>query len=335
MERRRIGVLQVSLAGLGTNNFGRRLDAAATRDVVAAALDAGVTHFDTADVYGDGLSEEYLGRALVGRRDEVVIASKFGYRGAPLRSGRQAGWVPRALEASLRRLGMDHLDLFYYHKPDPQIPLVETLEVLNGLLARGLVREIGCSNFSVAQLEEAAAAAAGRRLRGFAVVQNEYSLFEREPEGDGSMPGGSSRDGDMRGGDTRGGVLATAARLGMAFVPFYPLASGQLSGAYRRGHPTPHGSRLGGDGRPAEDVIGRRELDVVERLAAYAEAHGHTLLELSLSYLAAHAPVASVIAGATKPEQVRADAAATGAWALTAAELGEIGGLLAGSRRAA
>ena len=131
-----------------------------------------------------------------------------------------------------------------------------------------------------------------------------------------------------------GGVLATAARLGMAFVPFYPLASGLLSGAYRRGQPTPRGSRLGGDGRPAEDVISRRELDAVERLAAYAEAHGHTLLELSLSYLAAHAPVASVIAGATKPEQVRADAAATGAWALTAAELDEIGGLLAGSRRA-
>ena len=320
MERRRIGVLQVSLAGLGTNNFGRRLDAAATREVVGAALDAGVTHFDTADVYGDGLSEEYLGRALVGRRDDVVIASKFGYRGAPRRSGRQAEWVPRTLEASLRRLGTDHLDLFYYHKPDPQIPLVETLEVMNGLLARGLVREIGCSNFSAAQLEEAAAAAAGRRLRGFAVVQNEYSLFEREPEGDGGM-----RD---------GGVLATAARLGMAFVPFYPLASGLLSGAYRRGQPTPRGSRLGGNGRPAEDVISLRELDAVERLAAYGEAHGHTLLELSLSYLAAHAPVASVIAGATKPEQARADAAATGAWLLTAAELDEIG-LLAGSRRTA
>jgi aryl-alcohol dehydrogenase-like predicted oxidoreductase len=320
MERRRIGVLRVSLAGLGTNNFGRRLDASATRAVVAAALDAGVTHFDTADVYGDGLSEEYLGRALVGHRDEVVLASKFGYHGAPLRGGRQAEWVPRALEASLRRLGTDHLDLIYYHKPDPRAPLAETLEVMNGLLARGLVREIGCSNFSAAQLEEAAAAAAGRRLRGFAVVQNEYSLFEREPE-----------DGGMH----DGGVLTTAVRLGMAFVPYYPLASGLLSGAYRRGQPTPHGSRLGGDGRPAEHVIDHRELDPVERLAVYAEARGHTLLELSLSYLAAHAPVASVIAGATRPDQVRANAAAAGTWSLTPEEMTEVVQLLSRGRRAA
>ena len=157
--------------------------------MVAAALDAGVTHFDTADIYGEGRSEEYLGRALGGRRDEVVIASKFGYHGPPRGGGRQTDWVPRALEATLRRLGTDHLDLFYYHKPDPRTPLVETLEVMNGLLARGLVREIGCSNFSAAQLEEAAAAAAGRRLRGFAVVENEYSLLEREPEGDDDRTG--------------------------------------------------------------------------------------------------------------------------------------------------
>ena len=316
-----MGVLEVSLPGLGTNNFGRRLDAAATRDVVAAALDAGVTHFDTADIYGEGRSEEYLGRALGGHRDEVVIASKFGYHGPPRGGGRQTDWVPRALEATLRRLGTDHLDLFYYHKPDPRTPLVETLEVMNGLLARGLVREIGCSNFSAAQLEEAAAAAAERRLRGFAVVENEYSLLEREPEGDDDTHGRS--------------VLATATRLGMAFVPFYPLASGLLSGAYRRGKPTPRGSRLGGDGRPAEEVIRGGELDAVERLAAYAEARGHTLLELSLSYLAAHAPVASVIAGATKPAQVRTNAAATGAWALDPRELTEVSELLAPRRRAA
>jgi aryl-alcohol dehydrogenase-like predicted oxidoreductase len=307
VERRRVGLLEVSLAGLGTNNFGRRLDAAATREVVAAALDAGVTHFDTADIYGDGLSEEYLGRALGARRGEVTIATKFGYHGAPRRSVRQAGWVPQAVEASLRRLKAGELDLLYYHKPDPATSLLETLKIMNGLLERGLVREIGCSNFSSAQLDEAAALASERGLRGFAVVENEYSLLERAPEG---------------------GVLETAGRLGMAFVPYFPLASGLLSGAYRRGQPSPRGSRLGGDGRPAEEVLSGDQLDLVERLAAYAEARGHTLLELSLSYLAAHAPVASVIAGATSPAQVRANAAATGAWPFTSDELDAVRELL-------
>jgi aryl-alcohol dehydrogenase-like predicted oxidoreductase len=321
MERRRIGVLEVSLAGLGTNNFGRRLDAAATRVVVTAALDAGVTHFDTADTYGEGRSEEYLGRALGARRDEVTIATKFGYHGAPRGGGRQADWVPRALEASLSRLGTDRLDLLYYHRPDPRTPLAETLQVMNALLERGLVCEIGCSNFSAAQLEEAASAAAERGLRGFAVVENEYSLLELGPEG-----------GD---GTRERGVLATARRLGMAFVPYFPLASGLLSGAYRRGVPTPQGSRLGGDGRPAEQVIGGDRLDIVERLAAYAEERGQTLLELALSYLAAQPAVASVIAGATSPAQVRANAAATGAWALTSRELTEIAQVLRRRRRAA
>lgn len=307
MKSRKIGALEVSLAGLGTNNFGRRLDAARTRDVVRAALDAGITHFDTADIYGDGLSEEYLGNALGERRDEVTIASKFGYHGAPRGGQGQTEWVPQALEASLRRLGTDHIDLYYYHKPDPATPVVETLEVLDGLVERGLIREVGCSNFSAAQLEEAAAAAAERGRRGFAVVENEYSLLEREPER---------------------GVLATAARLGLAFVPYFPLASGLLSGKYRRGRSAPPGTRLGGAGRLAEEVVGGERLDAVERLAAYAEAHGHTLLELALSYLVAHAPVASVIAGATSPEQVRANAAGVGAWPLTAGELTEIGVLL-------
>ena len=314
MERRSIGVLEVSLAGLGTNNFGRRLDAGATHEVVVAALDAGVTHFDTADLYGEGRSEEYLGRALAARRGEVTIASKFGYQGAPKGGARQADWVPKALESSLRRLGIDQLDLFYYHKPDRTTPIAETLEVLNGLLDRGLVREIGCSNFSPAQLDEAARVAAEQGLRGFAVVENEYSLLARGPEGDRGAPAI--------------GVLATAQRLGMVFVPFFPLASGLLSGAYRRGRPTPRESRLGGSGRPAEEVVGGRRLDAVERLAGYAEAHGHSLLELALSYLAAHAPVATVIAGATSPAQVRANAAATGAWPLTPAELAEVTQLL-------
>jgi aryl-alcohol dehydrogenase-like predicted oxidoreductase len=310
MERRKIGELEVSVAGLGTNNFGRRLDAVETRMVVDAALDAGVTHFDTADIYGEGRSEEYLGRALGARRDGVTIASKFGYHGAPGAAPSQHDWVPQALEATLHRLGTDRLDLFYYHKPDARTPVLETLQVMNELVDRGLVREIGCSNFSAAQLDEAAGAARDRGLRGFAAVENEYSLVALEPE--------------------TAGTLATAQRLEMAFVPFFPLASGLLSGAYRRGRPTPHGSRLGGDGRPAEQVVGVAQLDLVERLAGYAEAHGHTLLELALSYLAAHAPVATVIAGATSAEQVRANAAATGAWPLTGAELAEVTGLLGG-----
>jgi aryl-alcohol dehydrogenase-like predicted oxidoreductase len=307
MEQRKIGGLTVSLTGLGTNNFGRRLDAAETRRVVDAALDAGVTHFDTADIYGEGRSEEYLGRALGARREEVTIASKFGYHGPPRGARGQDDWVPQALEATLRRLGTDRLDLFYYHKPDSRTPLLETLQVLNGLVERGLVREIGCSNFTAAQLDEAARVARKHELRGFAALENEYSLMERAPEDD--------------------GVLAAARAHGMAFVPFFPLASGLLSGAYRRGRPTPHVSRLG-DGRPAEQILSSAQLDAVERLAAFAEVRGHTLLELSLSYLAAHAPVATVIAGATSEAQVRANAAATGAWPLTTVELAEIGALL-------
>lgn len=307
MEHRRIGKLEVSLAGLGTNNFGRRLDASRTRDVVLAALDAGITHFDTADVYGDGKSEEYLGQALGSSRGEVIIASKFGYdppRGAP---GGQAEWVPRALEASLRRLGTDYIDLYYYHKPDPSTPVAETLELMNRMVEQGKVREIACSNFSAAQLDEAAAAAAERGLRGFAGVENEFSLLEREPER---------------------GLLAACERLGMSFVPYFPLASGLLSGKYRKGRPTPRATRLGGDGRPAEQVVSVQDLEIVERLAAFAEARGHTLLELAMSWLAAHAPVASVIAGATSPEQVRANASAVSAWPLTLEELAELDALL-------
>jgi aryl-alcohol dehydrogenase-like predicted oxidoreductase len=307
VEQRRIGRLEVSLAGLGTNNFGRRLDAARTRDVVDAALNAGITHFDTADIYGNGLSEEYLGRALGSRRGEVTIASKFGFNAAREAPGTMAHWAPRSLEASMRRLGVESIDLYYYHKPDPTTPVAEALELMNGMLEQGKVREIACSNFTVAPLEEAAVAAGQCGLRGFAAVQNQFSLLEREPER---------------------GVLGACGRLGMAFVPFFPLASGRLTGKYRMGRPAPSGTRLGGDGRPAEEVVGFRQIESVERLVAYAEAHGHTLLELALSWIAAHPQVASVIAGATSPEQVRVNAAATGAWKMSEAELREVEALL-------
>lgn len=304
MERRHIGSLEVSVAGLGCNNFGRRLDAAGARTVVEAALDAGVTLFDTADIYGDGASETFLGRALGMRRDEVAITTKFGM-GKPPRglSGGHPSWAARACEESLRRLGSDRIDLYLLHRPDPATPIAETLAAMNRLLQQGKVREIGCSNFTAAQLTEAAAAAGEHGLRGFVCVQNEYSLLHREEED----------------------VLAACARLGMAFVPFFPLASGLLSGKYRRGRQVPGGTRLGGsEPRSAEEVVEEPRLAVVERLAVFAEQHGHSPLELAVGWLAGHDRIASVIAGAMSSEQVRANVAAIAAWKLDDDELAQV-----------
>lgn len=307
MERRRIGGLEVSLAGMGCNNFGRRIDEAATRQVVLAALDAGITFFDTAESYGDGASEEYLGRALAGRRDQASIATKFAWR-APGRDEDVPGYVSRSVEASLRRLETDRIDLYYYHHPHPEVQVAEVLEGMNRLVDQGKVLDIGCSNFSPGELEEAAVAARERGLRPFVVVQNEYNLLERAPEH---------------------GVLDACERLGMMFVPYYPLASGLLTGKYRRGRTVPGPSRLGGgDGANAEDVVDATKLGVVERLATYAESRGHSLLELALAWLPARPRVASVIAGARSPEQVRANATAIEAWHLSDRELTEIDELL-------
>jgi len=298
---RRLGRLEVPVAGLGTNNFGRRMDETRSREVVSAALDSGVTFIDTADIYGDGRSEEYLGRALDGRRDQAVVATKFGMGRPPEGlTGGHPEYVRRSCEGSLRRLGTDHIDLYLYHRPDPATPIAETLGAMNELVDDGLVREIGCSNFSAEQLDEADRVARARGLRGFAVVQNEYSLLHREPED---------------------GVLQACGRLGMAFVPYFPLASGLLTGKYRRGQPAPQGARLAGE--PPDD--GR--LAVVERLERYAASHGHTLLELALSWLARRPEIASVIAGATSPAQVRANVSAVTAWPLSRRELVEIDAL--------
>jgi aryl-alcohol dehydrogenase-like predicted oxidoreductase len=301
-DTRRIGRLEVGVAGLGGNNFGTRLDAAATREVVEAALDAGVTLFDTADLYGGGASERFLGRALRAWRDEVVITTKFGMmKAAGGLSGGDPAWVARACDESRERLGVDHIDLYLLHQPDSATPIVDTLAAMNRLLEQGKVLEIGCSNFSAAQLDEAARAAADNGLRGFACVQNQFSLLHREPED---------------------GVLEACERLGVSFVPFFPLGSGALSGKYRRGVAAP-GTRLGAGGEPAELALGEERLAATERLTDFAEARGHTLLELALSWLTAHPQVASVIAGATSAAQVRANAAATGTWRLNAAELKE------------
>lgn len=304
MEERKIGSLDVTVVGLGCNNFGGRLDAEATARVVHAALDAGVNFFDTADMYGGTKSEEYLGAALSGRRDEVIIATKFGHKVDEQRKGAKAAYVRQAVEDSLRRLGTDRIDLYQLHTPDPETPIAETLGALNDLVRAGKVREIGCSNFSVEQLREAEEAAKGGAR--FVSVQNEYSLLHRKPEQD--------------------GVLDECARLDLGFLPYFPLSSGLLSGKYRRGEPVPEGTRLAGAN--AARWLTDGNLDQVEALQRFVECKGRTLLELAFSWLLTRQTVASVIAGATKPEQVRANVAAAG-WKLTATELAEVEALLA------
>jgi aryl-alcohol dehydrogenase-like predicted oxidoreductase len=306
METRKLGSLDVTVVGLGCNNFGRRLDAARTKAVVDACLEHGITFFDTADVYGgDGRSEEYLGRALGPRRDEALIATKFGspMNDDPDHQGGSARWVRQAAEDSLRRLGTDRIDLYQMHRPDPETPIEETLAALDGLVRAGKVVEIGCSNFSVEQIEEAHRVAEEHGYARFVSVQNEYSLFQREPEE---------------------GVLEACERLGLGFLPYFPLASGLLTGKYRLGEPHPDGTRIAAD----SDAVSEEKLVRVERLISLAEEHGHTLLELAFGWLLSTAVVASVIAGATSPEQVAANAAAAG-WRPTADELDEIEAVVA------
>jgi aryl-alcohol dehydrogenase-like predicted oxidoreductase len=298
MQKRRIGSLEVSVVGLGCNNFGWRINAQATAAVVDAALDCGVDFLDTADVYDGGRSEEFLGLALGGRRNRVVLATKFGMKMDQQRQGAEPAYIRQAVEDSLRRLRTDHIDLYQLHQPDAATPIADTLGALNELVEAGKVREIGCSNFSAAQVQEAeAAAGSGAR---FVSVQNHYNLLHREPEST---------------------VLPECVRAGIAFLPYFPLANGLLSGKYRRGQPLPPGSR-GGDGFGPK-VFTRENLARAEALAEFAGSRGHTLLELAMSWLASRPAVASVIAGAKTAEQVRANASAAG-WNLTAGDLAEI-----------
>jgi aryl-alcohol dehydrogenase-like predicted oxidoreductase len=286
------GELRVSRVGLGCNNFGGRVDLEGARAVVEAALGSGITHFDTAESYGDGDSERFLGELLEGRREDVVIATKFGWR---RKAGGSPDYVRRAIDASLERLRTDYVDLYYYHRPDGVTPIAETVAALTELVEEGKVRHIGVSNVDASQLEEAA------RTARVAAVQNEYSLLHREPERD---------------------VLPLCRELGIGFVPYFPLASGLLTGKYRKGEPAPPGSRLEGrDDRLTDEVLER-----VERLERFAAERGHTLLELAISALASEPGVLSVIAGATTPEQVRANAAAAG-WELSADERDALRGL--------
>ncbi|HEV3458448.1 MAG TPA: aldo/keto reductase [Thermoanaerobaculia bacterium] len=301
METRRIGTLEVSVVGLGCNNFGGRLDREGTRSVVAAALDAGINFFDTADMYGDTRSEQYLGEALGSRRGQAIVATKFGWRLDDQRYGAKPDYVLRAAEDSLRRLGTGHIDLYQLHRPDPETPIGQTLGALDELVRSGKVREIGCSGFSAAQLREAQAAVHGGAAR-FVSVQNQYSLVHREPERE---------------------VLPECERQRLAFIPYFPLAGGVLTGKYRRGRPDPANTRLTAPAGSGGRFLNERNRAIAEALADFAAARGHSLLELAFSWLLSHRVVASVIAGAMTPEQVGANAGAAG-WRLSAADLAEI-----------
>jgi aryl-alcohol dehydrogenase-like predicted oxidoreductase len=298
MEMRRIASLEVSLVGVGCNNFGWRIDAAAAERVVAAALDSGINFFDTADIYDQGRSEEFLGRALKAHPGRAIVATKFGMKMEGVGEGAKPAHVRRSAEDSLRRLGLERIDLYQLHKPDANTPIADTLGALNDLVREGKVREIGCSNFTVDQLREAAKASTSGAK--FVSVQNEYSLFHREPEN---------------------GVLAECERQNMAFLPYFPLANGLLTGKYRAGKEPPKGSR--GDAGWGPKVFTPENLAKVEKLAAFAESRGHSLLELAFSWLGAQPAVASVIAGATSADQAYANARAAN-WKLSPAELAEL-----------
>ena len=312
MRTRSLGLLgpEVSVVGLGCNNFGRRLDLAGTRAVVDAALESGITFFDTSNTYGDprGRSEEFLGEFLEGRRGRIVLATKFGMDmgdGRGPRGSRE--YIRQAVEASLRRLRTDAIDCYWYHQPDGVTPIAETLEGLHELVRAGTVRYIGASNFSAEQIEEADAVARDRGLTRFTAIQNNYSLLNREAERE---------------------VLPTCERLGLGFVPFFPLASGLLTGKYRRGEAAPAGTRLAG-----RDSVGSDEqFSVVESVARFASERDLSMVDVAIGALLANGTVSSVIAGATKPEQVEANVAA-GQWQPDAGDLEELNGLLAAAAR--
>jgi aryl-alcohol dehydrogenase-like predicted oxidoreductase len=287
----------VSVVGLGCNNFGGRVDLEGTRAVVDAALDAGVTFFDTADVYGNGgASEDLLGRVLEGRRDRVVLATKFGNDmgdGAQARGSRD--YIRKAIDASLRRLRTDYVDVYQYHRPDGITPYEETFGAVDELVREGKVRYVGHSNFSARDVEEVDEIARRRDLARPISAQNQYSLLRREAEAD---------------------LLPTCERLGLGVLPYFPLASGLLTGKYRRGEPRPEGTRLSG----RDEVFTDETFDKVEAFERFGNERGLTVLQVAISGLLAQPAVACVIAGATKPEQVRANAAA-GDWEASAEDL--------------
>jgi aryl-alcohol dehydrogenase-like predicted oxidoreductase len=309
MEYRNLGRsgLQVSVVGLGTNNFGRRSDLGAATSVVNKCLDLGINLFDTANVYGPGgTSEEYLGQALGSRRQDVVIATKFaGQMGeGPMRSGGSRKHVMEACEASLRRLGTDYIDLYQVHFPDTTTPIEETMRALDDLVRQGKVRYIGHSNFSGWQTAEAHYVAQIHNLTPFISAQNQYSLLDR----------GIERE-----------LAPACQKYGLGVLPFFPLASGFLTGKYGRNQPLPEGARLSNPAMQgmASRVMTDRNWDMLEKLDDFARARGKSMTDLAIGWLASKPYVGSVIAGATKPEQVEANAEA-GEWKLSAEEMAEV-----------
>ncbi|HEX3701226.1 MAG TPA: aldo/keto reductase [Phenylobacterium sp.] len=310
MKLRRLGAsgLKVSEVGLGCNNFGMRIDEKQTAAVVDAAIEAGITLFDTADIYGGTKSEEFLGKALGKKRKQVVLATKFGMRigDDETRKGGSRRWILRAVEDSLQRLGTDWIDLYQFHSPDPETPIDETLRALDDLISQGKVRYIGNSNFAGWQIADADWTARIVGQSRFVSAQNQFSLLERRVEYE---------------------VLPACERFGLGFLPFFPLASGLLSGKYKRGEAPPEGTRLAAWGPRGAQALSDKNFDKVEKLTAWAAERDHSLLDLAFAWLLGHPVVSSVIAGATSAAQVQANAA-TAEWRLTPAEVAEVGKLI-------
>ena len=309
MEHRRLGNsgLQVSEVGLGCNNFGQRLDEAGTRAVVDAAIDVGIDFFDTADMYGSQLSEVYLGKALRGRRDDFIVATKCGFSMGPGPNNRGASrrYVISAVDASLRRLDTDYIDLFQIHLPDPLTPIDETLRALDDCIRQGKIRYAGCSNFAGWQIADAHWTALRDHLNPFVTAQNHMNLLER---------------------DVLREVIPACDRFELGMLPFFPLASGLLTGKYQRGVPAPEGTRLAAP-RAAARSLNDDNFDRVEKLDAFARERDRSLLELAFGWLLSFPCVSSVIAGATRPEQAKANVEAS-TMRLTADEMKGIDELL-------
>ena len=313
MEYRTMGRsgLQVSLAGVGCNTFGWWIEADQAKRVVDAALDSGITLFDTADMYDDGRSETFLGKALGKRRNDAVIVTKFG-----MKKGSDQRDIPRgsrsyiidSCEGSLKRLGTDHIDLYLHHQPDPKTPIDETLDALDRLIETGKIRYAGCSNYAGWQVADAHWLAHDRRLNPFVVAQNEWNLLEREIESE---------------------VIPACRNYGIGVMPYFPLCMGLLSGKYKRGEQPSGDHRLGGDDARYRHLLSDESFDRIDKLTAYAAEHGHSLLELAIGWLASQEVVATVICGATRPEQIVANAAAVTAWRLTADDMAAVDTLLA------
>ena len=308
MDKRYIGGsdgLAVSLVGLGCNAFGGRVDEKGTRAVVDAAIDAGIDFLDTAETYGGGDSERFIGSALAGRRQKVVLATKFGFATSHV-AGKSRGTpenIRAALDRSLTKLRTDWIDLYQLHRPDPDTPIEETLGALEAVAEEGKIRYYGCSYFSGAQMQQAVDTARRAGLRGFVTAQNEWNVLERSIEAD---------------------LIPVCEACGIGLLPYYPIAKGLLTGKYRRGQVPPAGSRLAGD-----PDLAAADFDRLERLATYAAEHGHDLLTLAVSWLAAQPSIASIIAGGSRPGQMAANAAGV-RWRMTRENLAEIDALLAG-----